>query len=325
MDFGIDLDPNILAALPAESKVISFAKHGKTNWSTGFRLRIRSDGEDREYFLKIVERREFVEMSRAEYEGQQALQRYLPTNVVAPIAWGYFKENQSKSFFLTSFRNLESQLPPTRQLLSILKSLHLSSNSPNGMFGFHVTTYFGPPPMINAWTQDWEVYFTRQFRSDLDYLCKERGRDLDLMELAEDFIRKVIPRLLRPLQTGGRSIKPTLCHGDLYDGNIQIDAETSEPILFDSCCFYGHNEMDLQCMGAPRYALDMDFIEQYKAEIGASEPEEDFYDRHALYVIRTNICTAGMWPQRAHLLNTAKAEMQRLLAKFPEGIDGFSE
>ncbi|RYP41918.1 hypothetical protein DL767_000655 [Monosporascus sp. MG133] len=158
--------------------------------------------------------------------------------------------------------------------------------------------------MINDWTDNWEEYFTRLFRANLTYAQQERGKDSELEEVAEQFIQKVIPRLLRPLQTGGRTIKPTLCHGDLWDGNIQIDVETKQPILFDSCCFYGHNEMDLQCMGDPRYALSMEFIDMYKNEVGASDPQEDFYDRHDLYAIRNNICTAGMWPQWAPLLQT---------------------
>ena len=38
-------------------------------------------------------------------------------------------------------------------------------------------------------------------------------------------------------------------------------------------------------MGDPRYALSMDFIEMYKGHVGASEPQEDFYDRHDLYAM----------------------------------------
>lgn len=38
-------------------------------------------------------------------------------------------------------------------------------------------------------------------------------------------------------------------------------------------------------MGDPRYALGMEFIEMYKQEIGASEPQGDFYDRHDLYAM----------------------------------------
>lgn len=36
-------------------------------------------------------------------------------------------------------------------------------------------------------------------------------------------------------------------------------------------------------MGEPRYALQMDVVDLYKNEVGASEPQEDFYDRHDLY------------------------------------------
>ncbi|RYO97455.1 hypothetical protein DL764_007305 [Monosporascus ibericus] len=219
------LDPAILAGQ------FDTLQDTASGWSTGLKVDVEVNGEEKEYFLKVVQQERFVEMSRAEYEGQKALATYIPDN--------------------------------------------------------------------------------------------ERGKDSELEEVAEHFIQKVIPRLLRPLQTGGRIIKPTLCHGDLWDGNIQIDVETKQPILFDSCCFYGHNEMDLQCMGDPRYALSMEFIDMYKNEVGASEPQEDFYDRHDLYAIRNNICTAGMWPQWAPLLQTAKQAMRRLLAKHPQGLDGF--
>ena len=38
-------------------------------------------------------------------------------------------------------------------------------------------------------------------------------------------------------------------------------------------------------MGDPRYALGMDFIELYRERVGASEPVEDFWDRHELYAM----------------------------------------
>ncbi|KAI1455462.1 Fructosamine kinase-domain-containing protein [Annulohypoxylon moriforme] len=317
------LDQAILSALPAKCEVVSVTQHGKTNWSTGLRIDVEVDNEEQQFFIKVVERPELVGMSEAEYEGQKALVTYIPNNAITPVGWGFLENDTSKSFFLTHFRHLRARSPPALQFLEIIKKLHLSSVSPTGKFGFHVTTFYGPPPMINDWTDNWEEYFTRQFRANLVYAQRERGENPELQTLAEEFIEKVIPRLLRPLQTGGRSIKPSLCHGNLWDGNIQIDVETKQPIIYDSCCFYGHNEMDLQCMGDPRYALGMEFIDLYKDEIGASEPRQDFYDRHALYALRNNICTAGMWPQWAPLLTTAKEEMRRLLSKYPDGFGGF--
>ena len=43
--------------------------------------------------------------------------------------------------------------------------------------------------------------------------------------------------------------------------------------------------VDLQNMGDPRYIFGMDFIDMYKNEIGASEPQQDFYERHDMYAL----------------------------------------
>lgn len=63
-------------------------------------------------------------------------------------------------------------------------------------------------------------------------------------ELLAVLLDKVIPRLLRPLQTGGRPIKPSLCHGDLWHGNVGVDVATDEPNLYDPCARYAHNECE---------------------------------------------------------------------------------
>lgn len=181
-------------------------------------------------------------MAMGEYVSSTTLRQYIPDNVVPPVAWGTFQQDESKSFFLTNFRYLVERLPPTPELLAIIKKLHQSSTSPNGKFGFPVTTFYGPPPMDNSWTDSWEEYYTRDFRSSVTYAQRSLGNDPELARVAEQFIQIVIPRLLRPLQTGGNSIKPTLCFGDLWDANIQIDAITNQPVLFDPCSFYGHNE-----------------------------------------------------------------------------------
>lgn len=171
----------------------------------------------------------------------KALMKYIPEAINAPIEWGNFQLD-NRSFYLTNFRHTLELLPPVSQIISIIKKLHTSSTSPTGKFGFHVPSFYGRAPMDNTWTDSWEEYFTREFRSSLGFAQIQLRHDAELADLAKDFIAKVIPRLLRPLQTGGRSIQPTLLFGDLYDPNIQIDSLTGKPFLFDACCFYGHNE-----------------------------------------------------------------------------------
>ena len=183
-------------------------------------------------------------MAEGEFESQKALASIIPENVDIPVAWGIFDRDKSKAFFMTRFRDLRQFSPLMMSFLTTLRKLHETSESPTGRFGFHVTTYNGPPQMVNGWTDEWEEYFGRQFRSDVEYLQSVYGEDAELADLSEKFVEKVVARLLRPLQTGGRTIKPTLCHGDLWDGNVQIDVNTKQPVLFDSCAFYGHNESE---------------------------------------------------------------------------------
>ena len=71
-----------------------------------------------------------------------------------------------------------------------------------------------------------------------------QGPDVELRMLFDQIVSKVIPRLLRPLETGGRQIKPCLVHGDLYSGNVSVDAVTGRPVLYDATCLYAHNECE---------------------------------------------------------------------------------
>ncbi|KAK4239294.1 Fructosamine/Ketosamine-3-kinase [Achaetomium macrosporum] len=241
--------------------------------------------KEKSVFVKLIEREEFVGMAEAEYEGQKAISAMIPNHAIEPIAWGYYEGDRTKSWFLTHFRRLDPNTPAPSDLLPIVKTLHNNSRSPTGKFGFHITAFFGPPPMAVDWTDNWEEFWTREFRVGLAYAQRMLGDDPELQDIADEFIEKVVPRLLRPLQTGGRSIRPSLCHGDLWDGNIQIDMETGEPVLFDPCPFYGHCEMDLQCIRADRYTVGLNFVRLYKTMVGASEPAEDFDDRNALYAM----------------------------------------
>ncbi len=88
-------------------------------------------------------------MAEAEYESQKALAAIIPDNFVITMAWDMFEEDKSKAFFMTRFRDLSDCPPPAVQFIAILKKLHQTSVSPTGKFGFQVTTFNGPPRMVN--------------------------------------------------------------------------------------------------------------------------------------------------------------------------------
>lgn len=162
--------------------------------------------------------------------------------MAVPIGYGALASDPSSSFLLTAFLSLSEEVPGPAQLAEVLKKLHATSASPGGRFGFHVPTFNGVVPVINDWCDTWEEYFTRQLRSDIEWEHSIRGADPGFDATADEFFDKVVPRLLRPLQTGGRSIEPVLVHGNFWPGNVQIDKATQRIVLLDSCCCYGHNE-----------------------------------------------------------------------------------
>ena len=122
--------------------------------------------------------------------------------------------------------------------------LHTKGVSPTGKYGFSVPTFMGQMPQYTAWTDSWEEFFTNSMQQLMAIIEESQGPDVELKMLFGQMISKVIPRLLRPLETGGRQIKPSLVHGDLYSGNVSVDAVTGGPILYDATCLYAHNECE---------------------------------------------------------------------------------
>jgi protein-ribulosamine 3-kinase len=79
----------------------------------------------------------------------------------------------------------------------------------------------------------------------LDLEIKAKGSDPEMEQLLPIIFDRVVPRLLRPLETDGRSVKPSLVHGDLWYANSGLDAESGGSLIFDACCFYAHNECSI--------------------------------------------------------------------------------
>lgn len=178
------------------------------------------------------------------FESEKAFYSFAPQNVPKPAGWGTYKSDPNMHFYICDFHDMIEDLPDVRKFPTLMARIHLDSmgKSPAGKFGFHVTTHLANIPNDNSWRDTWEEWYSAAMRRMLELEGKSRGPDPELTEISKGLLEKVIPRLLRPLQTGGREIKPCLIHSDLQPGNVMPDAETEETIIFDSCAFWGHNE-----------------------------------------------------------------------------------
>ena len=224
-------------------------------------------------------------MMRGTWESESIFHTYSPSHVPAPYAWGNYASDPNAWFYLCAFHDMSDAVPDARAFVSVVSKIHKESLGKNSQYGFHVPTHLANLPNDNTWQDTWTVWFTQAMRQMFALEEASHGQDDELDLLKEALYSKVIPRLLHPLESGGRTIKPCLIHSDLWPGNSKPDASTGQVMIFDSCAFWGHNEADLGSWRAPRYRMGGLFLEEYKRVMGMSEPEEDWDDRNALYAM----------------------------------------
>ncbi|XXH04600.1 hypothetical protein Hte_011017 [Hypoxylon texense] len=220
-------------------------------------------------------------IKEGEFESLRALGTVSRKFVPFAYGWGKFGDKTAPGedvyFLLTSFHNVGQQPPADPSTFTArLADLHQRSKSPNGKFGFHTKTCLARLPQVtDHWEESWAALYKEQLQQlvRLDYnKNKDWGAFHPICSLILD---KVIPRLLEPLQSEGRSIKPCLVHGDLWDENTATDAGTGEPFIFDACSFYAHNEYELGNWRAARHRLSAPaYIESYKQHFPPSEPSK---------------------------------------------------
>ncbi|TRX92013.1 hypothetical protein FHL15_007110 [Xylaria flabelliformis] len=140
----------------------------------------------------------------------------------------------------------------------------------------------------------WEV-FTKNLRFALELELTAKGPDPEFDILLPVLFGTVIPRLLGPLESEGRSVKPCLVHGDLWDANSGIDDNTGESLIFDACCFYAHNEYEFGQWRPACNRFGPEYLEAYRDYVQISPPEEDYDGRLDLYKLRFNTHVSALF------------------------------
>jgi protein-ribulosamine 3-kinase len=193
-----------------------------------------------------------LSMFRGEFESMSLFYTLAPDFFIRPIASGSCSSAADTHFFISEFHDMSDDQPDTKEFATKVAEVHMRSAEahrqktcrpvPGGRFGFHVTTHLGNFPHDTSWSDSWEEFYTRNFTRVLEYEAKMHGTSDELSRLADQIIAKVIPRLLRPLETGGRAVTPTLIHGDLSVKNVKYDCATGNLKSYDAGTFWAHNE-----------------------------------------------------------------------------------
>lgn len=205
-------------------------------WSRTARINVRlSTGEDKSFFFKVglpsdmslslCLRLNHDLCSLCTMKGGISWQKantnhcmlytVAPDMVPEPLGWGTLEANPDGHFFLCEFVNLADEIPDPSLVCKKLAELHRKSitMSPNGMYGFEMTTCNGTFPQDNTWNDSWEAFFIQQMDGAFKAEEEVHGSCEDYRRLLPPLFEKVIPRLLRPLETSENSLKPALVHG----------------------------------------------------------------------------------------------------------------
>ncbi|KAK3368071.1 Fructosamine kinase-domain-containing protein [Podospora didyma] len=316
-DGNTNLDPSVVAKLPKGCRVVSTQKHGTSFWASSGRIDVQlEDGSPETFFIKVVSSQVGRRMVESEYESMTAIHGLLPDFAPEPIAWGTFEINRDAHFFLCEFKAMSGELPDPSQFAARLADMHQQSKSPNGKFGFHVITYSGNLSQENEWEDSWQKYFAKGLQHALDHELAVQGPSEEINKLALTIFEKVIPRLLGPLESEGRSVKPSLVHGDLWYGNTAIDAFTDQCFVFDACCFYAHNEYELGQWRPVCNKFGPEYVKAYHSFVPVSPPEEDYEGRLELYKLRFNTHVSALFAPNPNLRAQMIGDMRDLVKRF---------
>jgi protein-ribulosamine 3-kinase len=246
-------------------------------------------------------------MVSSEYKSMRLLYELVPDMVAEPIAWGAYKEEADTYFFVCRFCELSGDIPDTSDFPRLLADMHQRAVSKSGEFGLPLVTYSGRNAQYFPPSKSWEECFSKGLTAIFNKEEEMHGPNEELRMLREAIMNKVIPRLLRPLESDGRTLTPRLVHGDLWDGNASTDLATGKPMIFDAVPLYAHNECEcppastittmLEELGtntqlradelapwwAPRHKMTDKYITEYVRHFPEAEPVEDFRDRGLLY------------------------------------------
>ncbi|KAJ5917439.1 hypothetical protein N7466_010993 [Penicillium verhagenii] len=299
-----DIDPAVLRELPEVCKVISIKTRGESFWAHTGRIDVLlPDGTAQAFFVKVIT----TEL------GMNVTRKFVPK----PIACGTFSTIPDTYFFLCQFREMGSEMPDPHKFAALLSSLHEKSISPNGKFGFHTTTYAGNLPQYVGWEDSWEAFFAKSMRQALDLEIARKGPSEELDALCLALFEKVIPRLLGPLESDGRKVKPSLVHGDLWYGNAGIDiTKDNQPLVFDACCFFAHNEYEFGQWRPVCNRFGNDYVAAYNKFIPISEPQEDFDGRLDLYRLRFDTHVSALFPEKEELRTQVLDVMRDLVQRY---------
>ncbi|KAL8688735.1 MAG: hypothetical protein Q9218_005423, partial [Villophora microphyllina] len=189
-----DIDANVLTKLPDGVKVLSISPSGASAWVQTVRIDTQLvDGTSKTYFKKGALGDRGRRMMEGTFASEQMLYSFAPKNVPKPLAWGTYKSKPDSHFYICDFHDMTDDLPDIQKFCAVVAKIHLDSmgGSPDGKYGFHITTHLAYVDNDNSWSDTWENWYTKALKRMLGEEERSHGPDEDLKVLTDAMFEKV--------------------------------------------------------------------------------------------------------------------------------------
>lgn len=231
------------------------------------------------FFLKWNDAKRFPKMFETEAAGLTLLKSAetigIPEVIATSDAAGY-------SFIILEFVDAGRRIKNFwDDFGTSLARLHKNSSE---WFGLEYDNYIGSLPQSNVQKKSWTEFFIDERLEKQIALAKNSGAISSSIIQQFNHLYKRLPEII-PEE------KPSLIHGDLWNGNFMMGSD-GKAWLIDPAVYYGHREMDL-AMSKLFGGFSTEFYRSYDNTFPLQNGFESRVDIHNLYPLMVHVNLFG--------------------------------
>ena len=242
------------------------------------------------FFLKVNSNPNALDMFLAE---EKALSTIANTNTIATPKVVACSSFGNDSFIL--MEHIEAKAPNSYDLELFGNQLAQLHNVTSDEFGFDSNNFIGSLHQSNIEHNHWNDFYIEERLIPQFQLAKSKG----LLQTNEIPIKE---RMKEICFFHFKNVKPSLLHGDLWNGNYLISSE-GIPYLIDPAVYYGHCEVDIS-MSKLFGGFGKSFYQSYYDIINKDEFTESRIELYQLYylLVHLNLFGRSYYPSVINLL-----------------------
>ncbi|KAK4201530.1 hypothetical protein QBC40DRAFT_252985 [Triangularia verruculosa] len=236
--------------------------------------------KEKRYRLKYCYQKEARNAVLAMYQATMLLRKILPWNTSPLIGYAPRRINRDRNLYsdgwkpeehclLEGWQYICERTPTHMELIPNVVDLHEKEipshfHSGWGKFGSPTAWYDGAVAQWFPMHDNWADCFKEGLRLTIQKEKKIHGEDPVFNHLCREILDRVVDRLLVPMESHGRSVTPTLVHGNLWDKTVKSrGGRFSAPVLMDATPLLAPYEYEWAPWWSQTNKIDFNYIDAY--------------------------------------------------------------